>query len=104
MKFKQTDKILAVGRSGCGKSYLGKKLASVYPRLVIFDSLNEYPKSQHDIESFSHFTSYIKKISDEKIRNYKLIIKFDTSLEDCKEIFDLYMHVLYELGDTFIVI
>lgn len=104
MKFKQTDKILCVGRSGCGKSFLGKKLASVFPRLVIFDSLDEYPKSEHDIHSFNQFASYIKQISDQKIRKFKLIIKFDTSLDDCKELFDHYMHILYELGDVFTVI
>lgn len=104
MKFKQTDKILVVGRSGCGKSFLGKKLASVFPRLVIFDSLNEYPPSDYDIESFDQFAGYIRQISENKISRFKLIIKFDTSLEDCKEIFDHYMHVLYELGNTFIVI
>ena len=104
MKFKQTDKILVVGRSGCGKSFLGKKLASVFPRLVIFDSLNEYPPSDYDVESFDQFAGYIRQISENKISRFKLIIKFDTSLEDCKEIFDHYMHVLYELGNTFIVI
>jgi len=104
MKFKQIDKILVVGRSGCGKSFLGKKLSSVFPRVVIFDSLNEYPKSEHDITDFNQFAGYIKQINNEKIRNYRLIVKFDTSLEDTKEIFDHYMHVLYELGDVFIVI
>ena len=104
MKFKQTDKILIVGRSGCGKSFLGKKLVEVYPRLVIFDTLDEYPKTPHDIHSISQFIDYIKQINNEKIRKFKLVVKFDTSTEDCKEQFDFYMHILYEMGDCFVVI
>jgi DNA helicase HerA-like ATPase len=104
MKLKQTDKILIVGRSGCGKSYLGRKIAEAFPRLIIFDSLNEYEKSENDIYTFEQFTDVIKKIHNEKINKYKLIIKFDTSFEDSKEKFDHYIRILYELGNVIVVI
>ena len=106
MKFKQTDKILLVGRSGCGKSSLGKKLSGVFHRLVVFDSLNEYPKTEKNIEihSISQFISVIREISQSKPDKFNLIIKIDTSKENLLEEVNLYFKILYELGDCFIVI
>lgn len=105
MKFNKIDKILILGRSGCGKSFLAKKIVSAYPRLIIFDPLDEHATATMPfVFNFDQFAESLKKISDEKIKSFKLVVKIDTDIENFIEIFDLYARLLYEFGDTMVLI
>lgn len=107
MKFLQTDKILMVGRSGCGKSHLGNQISEIFPRLIIFDSLDEHHKksdSEQEVKSFDEFSSVIKMIQLYKLTKFKIIVKIDTSHPDNKEIINHYLKLIYHVGDVFVVI
>ena len=105
MKFNKIDKILILGRSGCGKSFLAKKIVTAYPRHIIFDPLDEHLSATLPfVYNFDQFADAIKKISDEKIRTFKLVIKIDTDIDNFIDIFDLYARILYEFGDTMVLI
>lgn len=100
--FKNIDKIAIIGRSGCGKSYLGKMIQKIYPRVVIIDSLNEYPATPTDITTFDQFASFIREADD--LVRFTRVIRFHIDEKNSLEIFELYMRALYELGDVMIVI
>lgn len=102
MMFNNIDKIALIGRSGCGKSYLGEMIHKIYPRVVIFDSLNEYPKTDTDIYTWEDFASFIR--GADELTRFKRIVRFHIDEKNSLEYFEMYMRALYELGDVMVVI
>jgi ABC-type dipeptide/oligopeptide/nickel transport system ATPase component len=100
--FKPTDKISLIGRSGCGKSYLGKMIQKVFPRVIIFDSLDEYPVQENDIHTFEQFMNFCRIASD--LPKFRVIVRFNIDEQNTSILFEQYMRCLYFLGDVLIVV
>lgn len=67
---------IIIGRRGCGKTTLSKKLLDSRPGsmpVMIYDINNEYQK--YYPEPFEDFTIFLNKISDERIRNHFILIE-----------------------------
>lgn len=110
MSFRETDCFLVIGMRGSGKSYLGRRIQSVYPRKVIFDTLGEYDNDEYRAEnpsarfvySFREFCEAVKGL--EHAQRYTLVYQFDEESEVSDEEFNQAMRVLYYLGNVFIVV
>lgn len=102
--FKQIDKITILGRSGCGKSFLGKDIQKAFPRRIIFDITDEYSPNEMTVNNFESFSSLMRSISNDA--KFVVIVKFDEHLgeEDIKKIFNAMMKIIYHIGDITIVI
>lgn len=101
--FKSTDIFLVLGRRGCGKSYLARRLQEAYPRKVIFDTLGEYT---HDNGIICHsFEEFGQKILEtEKENSFTIIFQFDVENENQVAEFNQALRVLFYRGNVLIVI
>lgn len=104
MKFRPIEKFLIMGRSGCGKSTLGRFITAMYPRVIIFDTLNEYPSTPTDIYSMDDLARFINYVEDNHINNFKVIVRFNIETDQRELIFDQMMRVFYYWGNIFIVV
>ncbi len=100
--FQITDKFLFIGQSGCGKSYLARKLQ--YPRCVIFDTLHEYDDETLIAQNFEHFTQLVLSLQRENKSEFRLVYQFDPESGVNEAEFNQALRVLYYRGDCQIVI
>lgn len=102
----KTDCILIMGRRGCGKSYLAKRIQSIFPRRVIIDTLNEY-KSENGAEVVGNFSDFSKKLIEYKEKNkseFVLIFQFPVESELMESEFNQIMRLCYYFRNIQIVI
>ena len=92
-----------MGRRGCGKSYLAKRLQELWPKRVIIDSLNEY-KEGIKVQSFQGFCTEIQKLKDTKAKSFVLIFQFNPEEDLNEETFNQILRVCYYFGNIQIVI
>jgi len=102
-KFNSTDVFLCLGQKGCGKSYLARKIQSAYPRVVIFDTLQEYD-DEDMVFNFHDFSDRLLSYEREKTQNFRLVYQFDPESDAHSAEFNEAMRVLYYRGDVQIVI
>jgi hypothetical protein len=100
---KSTDCILIMGRRGCGKSYLCKKIQSVWPRRIIIDSLSEYTEGDI-VFNFFEFTEKLKYYKANNISQFEIVYQFDPENELSEEEFNQIMRVSYYFGNVQVVI
>lgn len=100
---KSTDCILIMGRRGCGKSYLSKKIQSVWPRRIIIDSLGEYTEGEH-VFNFLEFSDKLKYFKSNQINQFEVVYQFDPENELSEEEFNQILRIAYYLGNVQIVI
>lgn len=100
---KPDELILVMGRRGCGKSYLAKKIQEIWPRRIIIDSLNEY-QDGIKVNNFGDFCSQLEKLKAENAKKFVLIFRFNPEDGVSEEIFDEILRVSYYFGDVQIVI
>lgn len=100
---KSTDCILIMGRRGCGKSYLCKKIQSVWPRRIIIDSLSEYTEGDI-VFNFFEFTEKLKYYKTHNISQFEIVYQFDPENELSEEEFNQIMRVSYYFGNVQVVI
>lgn len=99
----QTDDcILVMGTRGCGKSFLARNIQKLFPRRIIFDTLNEYPGET--IHSFDELCFKLEDIERNNISDFELIYQFDPESDDAVIEFDQAMRLAYYLGNLQIVI
>lgn len=76
--FDLESRILILGKTKCGKSFLGRKIQEKYPRIVIIDSLGEYKKDAGAIlaPDLQSFIRELSRLYIEKRPAFKLVFTF----------------------------
>lgn len=101
--FSATDVVTILGKRGSGKTTLGRKIQSVYPRLVIFDRLHEYEcEENEEVETFDAFAEKIKWSLDQE--QFKIVFRFDIEADNHDEVFNHALRVLYYRGSCCVVV
>lgn len=103
MKIQATDCILVMGRRGCGKSFLAKRLQSIWPRRVIVDTLNEY-SGQNVAFNFQEFSEKLIKLKSENSKKFELIFQFNPENENSEAEFNELLRLCYYFSNIQIVI
>ncbi len=111
---KPTDCILVMGQRGCGKSYLAKRLQSLWPKRVIIDSLSEYQVDKNNknnnfensiiVNNFNEFTEKMIELKNQNSEKFVIIYNFDPESDLNSEIFDEILRISYYFGNIQIVI
>lgn len=104
--YKPIDKIFILGRSGCGKSFLGKSIQSKFSRVVVIDTLREYSGGGFDFVVDTYETFLKALVHLEKEKNFKILFRFSLHAAESEriEIFDQLCAAVYHLGDVCLVI
>lgn len=92
-----------MGRRGCGKSYLAKRLQELWPKRVIIDSLNEY-KDGDKVKTFKDFCEKLIEFKNTKAKSFVLVFQFNPEEELNEETFNQILRVCYYFGNIQIVI
>ncbi len=104
--FGRTDVITALGRRGSGKTSLSRWIQTVYPRVVIFDRLNEYPEEhgpgKWTVRTFDEFCEAVK--GSHGLKRFKILFQFDIEEDNHSAVFDEAMRVIYYRGDLCVVV
>lgn len=96
-----TDCILIMGRRGCGKSFLAKKVQELFPRKIVIDSLNEYTEGN----IVSNFDQFTQKLLEFKERDsFTLVYQFSPESPVSDEEFNQIMRVSYYFENVQVVI
>lgn len=103
MKIQATDCILVMGRRGCGKSFLAKRLQSIWPRRVIVDTLNEY-SGPNIVFNFHDFSEKLIKLKLENKKEFELIFQFNPENENSDVEFNELLRLCYYFSNIQIVI
>lgn len=99
-----TDCVLVMGRRGCGKSYLAKRIQDLWPRKVIIDSLNEYEGEGQAFYSFHEFSDEMLRLKSLKQESFTLVYQFNPEDENSAEIFEEILRTCFYFGNLQIVI
>jgi ABC-type dipeptide/oligopeptide/nickel transport system ATPase component len=100
----KADCILVMGRRGCGKSYLAKRIQQVFPRRVIIDTLNEYKNEGEIVRSFAEFSKKLIEYKENKSSAFVLIFQFPIESELNEVEFNEIMRICFYFGNIQIVI
>lgn len=103
MKIEGNDCILVMGRRGCGKSFLAKRLQTIWPRRVIVDSLNEY-SGKNVAFNFQEFSEKLIKLKSENSKKFELIFQFNPENENSESEFNELLRLCYYFSNIQIVI
>lgn len=101
--FQTTDCLLVMGRRGCGKSYLAKKIQSIWPRRVILDTLNEYTEGTI-VFTFDEFCNALTQLKATNQESFTLIFHFDPESKLNEIEFDQIMRLCYYFGNIQVVL
>ena len=84
MQFRARDKILILGASECGKSYLGRQIQSLYKHKIIIDAADEYNDTTvYTIFSdLTKFAEYLNQINFDRPKEFSIVFKFYDGIED----------------------
>lgn len=102
--FNPTDCILIMGRRGCGKTHLSKRIQEIYPRRVIIDTLSEYKDQGQVVNSFTEFTNAIFDLKKENKKEFVLIYQFPLESPMNEAEFNQIMRICYYFGNIQIVL
>lgn len=92
-----------MGRRGCGKSHLAKRLQKLWPRRVIIDSLDEYREGDI-VSNFQDFTDKLINYRQNQLKEFELIYQFDPENDLSADEFNEILRVLYHFSNIQIVI
>lgn len=91
------EHISVFGISGCGKSTLTRKLASVFPRRVIFDRLMEWEDGGEVVSSFEEFAALYKERYEAP--RFSIIVRTHPGLDtnDLLDLVDSILALVYQV-------
>lgn len=98
-----TDCVLIMGSRGCGKSYLCQNIQKLWPRRVIFDTLDEYQEGDL-VYSFDEYSARLQAYMKQNATHFVLVFKFDPESDSDHVEFDQAMRLAYYFGNVQIVI
>lgn len=98
------DCFLVMGRRGCGKSYLAKKIQEIFPRKIIFDTLHEYQGESETANSFLEYCEKIARLKSLSPDRFTLVVNFDIESEASQAEFNQMLRLAYYFGNVQIVI
>lgn len=102
-----TDCVLILGRRGCGKSYLAKKIQNLWPRRVVIDVLDEYETTGDNVfavYSFESFCDRLEFFREKRLKKFTLIYKFSPETDDFTEEFNHVLRLCWYFGNLQVVI
>lgn len=99
-----------MGRRGCGKSFLAKRLQQVWPRRIIIDPTSEYTDRNGKpifpgavvVHEFRDFCQKIIEL--EKLQKFELIYQFDQENQNFEAEFEELCRIIYYLGNVQLVL
>jgi hypothetical protein len=104
--FRTADVITILGKRGCGKSTLCRKIQSAYPRVLVFDRLREYrePASEHSatIETLEQLRRVLTWSQNRK--HFRIIFQFGVRETNHSAIFNEALFMAYQRGSICVVI
>lgn len=100
---KPTECLLVMGRRGCGKSYLAKRLQDLWPRRIIIDSLGEYTEGIQ-VTGFSQFCDELLKLKQKNEKQFVLVFKFDPEVPVSDDLFNQILRVCFHFKNVQVVI
>ena len=92
---------ICIGKRGCGKTTLSKKLMDARPKrmpVIVYDINNEY--QDYYPEPFEDFNVFLNKISDEKIRRTYILIEEATIFFSTRSRYEDMLNVLVRARHT----
>lgn len=92
---------ICIGKRGCGKTTLSKKLLDARPKgmpVLIYDINKEY--ESYYPEPFEEFDIFLNKISDEQVRHHYILIEEATIFFSTRSRYDDMMNVLVRARHT----
>ena len=97
-----------MGRRGCGKSYLGRRLQALWPKRVVIDVVHEYKSNDFAnsiiVNSFEKFSEKLIEFKKNNSKEFVLIYQFDPESTVSDELFNQIMRVCYYFGNIQVVI
>lgn len=93
-----------MGKRGCGKSYLAKRVQEIWPRRVIIDTLNEYSDGGEIVRSFSEFSKKLIEYKEKNLKKFVLIYQFPVESDDHEAEFNEAMRLCYYFGNIQVVV
>lgn len=105
-KFKATDKIAILGRSGCGKSHLAKDAQKQFERKIVIDTLYEYNGGDFDFVVDTRSSLIAAMSAVEKNKKFSILYRFNLkSSEEIKnDDFNFICEAVYIFGNVLLVI
>lgn len=99
--FGPTDVTIIFGQRGCGKSTLGRRISSCYPRLVVVDRLREWSGTQcdHVTDRFDSFALFLRDAMRIHAKRFRACFQFEVEAERKDEIFSQVMRLCYKYGE-----
>lgn len=99
--FSPTDVTVILGQRGCGKSTLGRKIASVYPRLVVIDRLREWGSGDVDFSTdrFDSFALYLRDALQKNFPKFRCALQFEVEQVSKEAVFSQAMRLCYKFGE-----
>jgi DNA helicase HerA-like ATPase len=98
-----TDCVLIMGSRGCGKSYLCQNIQKLWPRRIVFDTLDEYQEGDL-VYSFDEYSEKLQEYLKSKRESFVLVFKFDPESDTDHVEFDQAMRLAYYYGNLQVVI
>jgi len=92
-----------MGQRGCGKSFLAKRVQSLWPRRVVIDSLNEYTEGTivHNFRDFADMLYHFKEVDQ---KEFVLVYQFNFESHISESEFNEIIRVCYYFANIQIVI
>lgn len=105
-QFGPTDIMTIVAIRGHGKTRLSKKIQAAYPRKIVIDRMDEYPREntaeRYVVRTFEQFGNALLWSVDKS--RFEIVVKFDIEQDDHSEFFNQVMRCTYYRGDVLVVI
>jgi hypothetical protein len=92
-----------MGRRGCGKSFLAKRIQGLWKRRLIIDSLNEYTEGEM-VHSFAQLGALLTQKKATNSQEFTIVFQFDPESPASVAEFDHILRLAYYYGNIQVVV